>query len=137
MNPILAQLLLNQFQTSSSSSEAVSTTRTADNPPTEVTEEEESRKSSMDQDGNSADQISGFISDEENQNPLQIVEENESETIKCENIAENSSFHSAGNSISEHENSKEENGNRRMRTLISPEQAEILYQEYLKVRKAR
>jgi len=132
MNPILAQLLLNQFQTSSPSSEAVSSSRTAENPPTEITEEEESRMSSMDQDGNSADQISGFISDEENQNPLQIVEENESETIKCENIAENSSFHSAGNSISEHENSKEENGNRRMRTLISPEQAEILYQEYLK-----
>ncbi len=133
MNPILAQLLLNQFQTSSSSSEAVLAARTGENQPTE---EDESRKSSMDQDGNSADQL-GFISDEENQNPLQIVEEDESATVKCENLAENSSFQSAGNSISEHENSKEESGNRRMRTLISPEQAEILYQEYLKVRKAR
>nr|AAW30422.1 ATBF [Oikopleura dioica] len=128
MNPILAQLLLNQFQTSSSSSEAVLAARTGENQPTE---EDESRKSSMDQDGNSADQL-GFISDEENQNPLQIVEEDESATVKCENLAENSSFQSAGNSISEHENSKEESGNRRMRTLISPEQAEILYQEYLK-----
>ena len=136
MNPILAQLLLNQFQTSSSSSEAVSAAKTAENAQIEVTEVDESRKSSMDHDGNSADQL-GFISDEENQNPLQIVEEHENATVKCENLAENSSFHSAGNSNSEHENSKEESGNRRMRTLISPEQAEILYQEYLKVRKAR